>query len=211
MIVRSFGGGPFDTTAYLVYDHRGGTGVIIDAPLGSTRRIVQVAEEARVRIALVINTHGHWEQIADNVALCEATGAQLCVHFWDAIRLADPSLTSDEELASKIKPSRADRNLGDGEILEIGDLTFEVWHTPGHTPGSICLYEQAHSSIFTGDTLLKMHIGRTDGAGGNKIAMQKTIERLAQLPDDTKVYPGHGLATTIKAERWLLDIATAGG
>ncbi len=211
MIVRSFGGGPFNTTAYLVYDRPGGTGVIVDAPLGSTRRMVQVVGQARVRVPYVVSTHGHWDNIADNVALCEATGAQLCAHFWDATRLANPGLTSDEQLASKIKPSKADRHLGDGEILEVGSLRFEVWHTPGHTPGSICLYEAAHAAIFTGDTLLRMSIGRTDEAGGNKLAMQKAIERLSQLPDETRVYPGHGLATTIKAERWLLEIVTAGG
>ncbi|MEA2572952.1 MAG: hydroxyacylglutathione hydrolase [Chloroflexia bacterium] len=210
MIVRPFGGGPFDTTAYLVYDHIGGTGIIVDAPLGSTRKIAQVVAESKVEVPYVVSTHGHWDNNADNVAMCEAVGAQLCAHFWDATRLANPGLTSDVELASKVKPSKADRHLGDGEMMEVGDLKFEVWHTPGHTPGSICLYEAAHGSIFTGDTLLRMGIGRTDGAGGNKPAMQKTIERLAQLPDDTRVYPGHGLATTIKAERWLLDIVTAG-
>jgi hydroxyacylglutathione hydrolase len=209
MIVRPFGGGPFDTTAYLVYDHPGGTGVIIDAPLGSTRRIVQVATEARLQIPYVISTHGHWDNNADNVAMCAATGALLCAHFWDATRLANPGLTSDEELAGKVKPSKADKHLGDGEVVEVGDLTFDVWHTPGHTPGSICLYESAHGSIFTGDTLLRMSIGRTDGAGGNKLAMLKTVQRLSELPDDTRVYPGHGLATTIKAERWLLEIVTA--
>ncbi|HET6313294.1 MAG TPA: MBL fold metallo-hydrolase [Chloroflexia bacterium] len=210
MIVRPFGGGPFNTTAYLVYDRQGGTGVIIDAPLGSTRKIVQVLREEQLQVPFVVSTHGHWDNIADNVAMCEATGAQLCAHFWDAARLANPGLTSDEELAAKIKPSKADRHLGDGEVLEVGDLKFEVWHTPGHTPGSICLYAAKHSAIFTGDTLLRMSIGRTDGAGGNKTAMLTTIERLSELPDDTRVSPGHGLATTIKAERWLLEIVTAG-
>lgn len=211
MIVRPFGGGPFDTTAYLVYDRQGGTGIIIDAPLGSTRKIVHVAGEARVQIPFLVNTHGHWDNIADNVAICESTGAQLCAHFWDVTRLANPGLTSDEELASKIKPSRPDRQLGDGEVLEVGGLRLEVWHTPGHTPGSICLYVPEHGAIFTGDTLLRLHIGTTDGPGGNKLAMQKSIERIAQLPNETRVYPGHGLGTTIKAERWLLDIATAEG
>ena len=210
MIVRPFGGGPFNTAAYLVYDRPGGTGVIIDAPLGSTKRIVQVLGEEQVEVPFIISTHGHWDNNADNVAMCAATGAQLCAHFWDATRLANPRLTSDEELAAKIKPSKADRHLGDGEVLEVGDLKFEVWHTPGHTPGSICLYAAQQNAIFTGDTLLRMSIGRTDGAGGNKIAMLKTIHRLSELPDHTRVYPGHGLATTIKAERWLLEIGTAG-
>lgn len=211
MIVRPFGGGPYNTTAYLVYDKPGGEGVVIDAPLGTTRRIVQAAADADVPILFVINTHGHWENIADNVAMCAATGAVLCAHFWDATRLANPGLTSDEELAKKVKPSKADRYLGDGEILEIGELRLQVWHTPGHTPGSICLYEPQQRAIFTGDTLMRMSIGRTDGPGGNKLAMNQTIQTLAQLSDDTRVYPGHGLATTIKAERWLLDLVTASG
>lgn len=209
MIVRPFGGGPYNTAAYLVYDRTGGEGMIVDAPLGTTRRIAQAAAEAGVTILYVVNTHGHWENIADNVAMCAATGALLCSHFWDATRLANPGLTSSEELASKIKPSKPDRHIGDGEHLEVGELQFEVWHTPGHTPGSICLYEPRHRAIFTGDTLMRMSIGRTDAPGGNKLAMQKTIHRLSELPDDIRVYPGHGLATTIKSERWLLELVTA--
>ncbi len=211
MFVRPFGGGAFDTAAYLVYDHPGGTGAIIDAPLGSTRRILRVIREIQLQVPYLVSTHGHWDNNADNVAICAATGAQLCAHFWDATRLANPGLTSNIKLAEKVKPSRADRHLGDGETLEVGDLKFEVWHTPGHTPGSICLYEPEYGAIFTGDTLLRMRVGPTDGAGGNKEAMLKAIGRLARLPDDTRVYPGHGLATTIKAERWLLDVITAGG
>lgn len=209
MIIKYLGGGPLDTSAYLMYDDVGGTGAIIDAPLGVTRRACKLITEAKVKVLYLINTHGHWDNIGDNVSVVKATGAQLCAHSWDSTRLAQPSLTSDDELAAKIPPSRPDHYVGDNEVLEVGSIRLEVWHTPGHTPGSICLYAPAGDAVFTGDTLMSMKVGRTDMPGGNKDQLVRSLQRLATLPDNTKVYPGHGLPTTIKSERWLLELATA--
>lgn len=212
MIVKHLGGGPLNTSAYLLYDQEGGNAAVIDAPLGVTRRACKLAAEARVKVVYVIDTHGHWDNIADNVSLTQATGAQLCAHSWDSTRLANPGLTADpsNELASKIPPSRPDHYLGNEEALEVGTVHVEVWHTPGHSPGSICLYVPEEDAVFTGDTLMNMQVGRTDLPGGNKEQLIRSLQRLATLPDRTKVYPGHGLPTTIKAERWLLELATAG-
>ncbi len=92
-------------------------------------------------------------------------------------------------------------------MLEVGTLSFEVMHTPGHTPGSICLYEAQAGALFTGDTLFRIGIGRTDHPGGNKMQLGESLKKLAALPDKTKVYPGHGLPTTIGDERWLIELA----
>src|SRR5207237_1160590 len=95
----------------------------------------------------------------------------------------------------------------DGEVLEVGEMQFSVLHTPGHSPGSICLYNDEAAALFTGDTLYRHGVGRTDFPGGNSSQLEKSLQRLAELPDTTRVYPGHGLSTTIREERWLLELA----
>jgi glyoxylase-like metal-dependent hydrolase (beta-lactamase superfamily II) len=182
-------------------------GLVVDAPLGSAKRLVSLAKSEGVQIAMVVNTHGHWEQIADNVALLEATGAPLYAHSWDATRMSNPALTMYNGEKYQISPSRADAVLHDGEVLEVGALRLEVMHTPGHSPGSVCLYEHAKGVLFSGDTLLRQGVGRTDAPGGNQGDLSKSLRRLAMLPDVTRVYPGHGQVTTIGDERWLLELA----
>jgi len=207
LFISAFVGGPLETMGYLVYDEPGGCALIVDAPLGSTKRFTQAIEGKQLKLLYIVNTHGHWDHIADNVPLARATGASLCAHSWDATRLANPGLATEDEPAPKVPPSRADHNLQDGEVLELGKYGFEVLHTPGHTPGSICLYESSAGALFSGDTLYRMGVARTDFPGGNANQLRKSLMRLAELPDKTRVYPGHGLSTTIGDERWLLELA----
>jgi hydroxyacylglutathione hydrolase len=206
VIISAAVGGPLETVGYLVYDHKGGTALVVDPPLGSTRRFVEELGSLQLKLLYVVNTHGHWDHIADNVALVKATGAELCAHSWDATRLANPTMATEDEPALPVPPSKADRPLQDGAVLELGELSFKVIHTPGHTPGSICLYEDTSGVIFTGDTLFRTMVGRTNFPGGDANALNKSLRRLAELPDSTRVYPGHGLSTTIGRERWLLEL-----
>jgi hydroxyacylglutathione hydrolase len=207
VLINAFIGGPLETVGYLVCDGRGGSAMVVDAPFGSTRRFVAAIDANEVRLLYIVNTHGHWDHIADNVALVKATGATLCAHSWDMTRLANPHLATEDEPPMPVPPSRADRNLQDGEVLELGRFKFEVLHTPGHTPGSICLYESSAGVLFTGDTLYRMGVARTNFPGGNPNQLGQSLKRLGSLPDKTRVYPGHGLSTTIGDERWLLELA----
>ena len=193
---------------YLVYDRQGGESIIVDAPFGSTRRYVEALARFRLTLRFIVNTHGHWDHTADNVPLAAATGAPLCAHTWDATRLANPHLAIEDQPALQVPPSRADQGLQDGQELGVGSYAFTVLHTPGHTPGSVCLYESSAGVLFTGDTLLRQAVGRTDFAGGNASQLARSLKRLAQLPEETRVYPGHGLSTTIGDEKWLLQLAT---
>lgn len=207
MYVYELVGGPMFTAGYLVYDRPGGEALIVDAPLGSTARFTKELASKELKLLYIVNTHGHWDHIADNVALKGATGAPLCAHSWDSTRLANPNLATEGEKPLPVPPSKADKSLQDGTVLEVGEMGFLVIHTPGHSPGSICLYNSESAVLFTGDTLSRSGVGRTDIAGGNADQQIKSLQRLAQLPDNTKVYPGHGLSTTIKNERWLLELA----
>jgi hydroxyacylglutathione hydrolase len=207
VIVRAFAGGPLATIGYLAYDRAGGAAAIIDAPLGTTKRIMEVIAAAEVKVLYLITTHGHWDHIADNVALLEATGATLCAHTWDATRMANPHLASEDEFTLPVPPSRPDHYVSDGEVLPLGECNLVVMHTPGHTPGSICIHDTEASVVFTGDTLYRMGVGRTDFPGANPQHLNKSLLRLAALPDKTRVYPGHGSPTTIKEERWLLELS----
>src|SRR5438046_2489928 len=106
--------------------------MIIDAPLGSTARFTKSLASQNLTLLYVVNTHGHWDHIADNVALTKATGATLCAHSWDATRLANPTLATEDEPSLPVQSSKADRNLQDGDVLEVGAMRFSVLHTPGH-------------------------------------------------------------------------------
>jgi hydroxyacylglutathione hydrolase len=197
---------------YVVYEAEGGAALIVDAPYGSTTSFLEVVRRSKLTVKYIVNTHGHWDLIADNVPLANATGAQLCAHAWDNARLANPGIAVEhpDEKVPPIKPSRPDRYLNDGDILEIDDLRFVVLATPGHTPGSICLHEQTVRALFSGDTITKNAVGNTNMPGGNVQALERSLHKLAELPDQTKVFPAHGASTTIKEVRWLLELANAG-
>jgi len=150
--------------------------------------------------------------IADNVPLVEATGATLCAHVWDNARLANPSIGVEQidEKVPPVKPSRPDMYVNDGDILDIDDLHFTIMSTPGHSPGSICVHEPNAHAIFSGDIIGKDTVGNTDFPGGDQQKLVASLLRLAELPNNTRVFPAHGLATTIGEVRWLLDLAKAG-
>ncbi len=170
--------------------------MIID-PGASTRQILNDVEELGLNIKLIVLTHGHMDHIGAVKGVKEATGADMAIHADDVRFLRRLSLSTVYNLSF---PSSPDRLLGDGDSIDIGDLHFTVLHTPGHSPGGICLL--GHGVLFSGDTLFNYGIGRTDFPGGSHNQLMNSIStRLMALPDDTVVYPGHGPDTTIGIER----------
>jgi len=154
---------------------------------------------------LIICTHRHLDHVASVGALVEETGAPVAAHVDDAAAICREQNGVLFRLGKGPLPSHIDRLLEDGDLISFGDCTLQVIHTPGHTPGGICLFDAAHGLLFAGDTLFYQTTGRTDFAEGDEDAMCASIHRLADLPDDTKVYPGHGAATTIGAERFWME------
>lgn len=166
------------------------------------------AEPARVLRAVhgrlvtgIVATHCHSDHIGAINELAEATGAPVMAGSQDADAMADPHLSGFDEEGSDYRVEQVDVRLTDGQVVRWGADALSVLETPGHTPGSICLLDEANSLLFTGDTLFAAGIGRTDFIRGDDHAMRVTLRRLGRLDARLRVLPGHGPATTIGAEQ----------
>ncbi len=177
------------TFCYLIGDRNSRTCALID-PAFETDRILEKARESGYRVTHLINTHAHSDHTAGNGAIKAATGAQILIHELDAKRLEKfLNKTFSRMLGGKGSP-KPDVLLKDNDIINIGEIHLSVLHTPGHTPGGICLHAAGH--IFTGDTLFVGAVGRTDLPGGSLKQLLTSIrEKIYTLPADTIVWPGH--------------------
>ena len=203
MIVKMLPVGPLLTNCYIVGCEETKEGAIID-PGGDADRILATVEETGLRIKYVINTHGHFDHILANRKVVEATGAKLAIHPKDEpMLLAKLSgLANFFGLGGIIPSPSPDLLLEEGDELLVGKLRFKVLHTPGHSPGSVSLYNDEEGVVFAGDVLFNGGIGRTDLPGGSYRTLMESIRsKLLALPDETIVYPGHGPPTTIGKER----------
>jgi len=176
MIIKQISIGYMDNFSYLIGCENTRQALVID-PGPDVDQIVSMAETESLEIVAIVNTHGHGDHTAGNAALKERTGARVIIHELDGDRYP-----------------AADVLFSNEKTLQLGDLTFDVIHTPGHTPGGICLHAQGN--LFTGDTLFVGDSGRTDLAGGDRPTMGKSICRLMELPDETVVWPGHDYGPT---------------
>jgi len=191
---------PLQTNCYVAWDEGSGQAVVID-PGGAAKKIARTLKDKELALQAIVHTHDHWDHTAGSNGLQKLTGAPVFRHprdgkggFLRRARKADGVMVHD---------------LSDNQELKIGGLTFSVLHTPGHSRGSICLYCEGkmlknHGAgvLFSGDLLFQGSVGRTDLRGGSMEALLTSlIGRLASIPDETEVYPGHGPATTLGYER----------
>lgn len=197
--------GPLGTNVHILADERTHEAIAIDTAIPSLPWIAGELDARGWMLRLIISTHGHWDHIGDNARVAEHTGAQIAVHPLDADRLSDPTpLWAPFD----IPPSVAAVELVEGGEVRFGAIRLEVLHTPGHTAGSVCLLAAGDGLLFSGDTLFAGSFGRVDLPGGDAGAMADSLTRLATLPDDLAVLPGHGPGTTIARERpWLEWVA----
>ncbi|KQC07780.1 MAG: hypothetical protein APR62_06005 [Smithella sp. SDB] len=174
--------------AYLVGDQITGDALVID-PAADVKGIIAEAKKNNLRINYIVNTHGHVDHISGNTEMQKETGAKIIVHEDDSIMLTHTPAMILRMFGAKASPP-ADIMVKDGDIISVGNIDLKVIHTPGHSPGGICLYTPGY--VFTGDTLFVEAVGRTDLPGGSWHTMYDAIkEKLFCLPDDTKVMPGH--------------------
>ncbi len=198
MILKKLVVGPLASNCYIVGSESNKEGMIID-PGDEAEVILRNVKDLELAIKFIVLTHTHIDHIGALKEVKEATGAEVAIHADDAQALQENSVSTMFGL-SYPTPLPADRLLQGGDSIDIGGLHFLVLHTPGHSPGGICLLGQG--VMFSGDTLFNYGIGRYDLPGGNYSQLMNSIHtKLMTLPDGTTVYPGHGPETTIGAER----------
>jgi glyoxylase-like metal-dependent hydrolase (beta-lactamase superfamily II) len=172
-----------DNFSYLVFCPETLQGMAVD-PSFAPEILLQAAAEHGIEIVILANTHGHGDHIAGNPAIIQETGARLAAHPLDV--------------------PEADIRLAEGATIPLGQREIEVLHTPGHTPGSVVF--KVGAAIITGDTLFISRCGRADLAGSNVTDLYASLQRLKQLPPDTKVYPGHDYGPMpVSTLAWELD------
>ena len=199
--------GPCTTNCYLVACASTGSAVVIDPAPGSYHWLQTQVQKERWHLEGIWLTHSHWDHFADAHLLQQLEtmpSLLLAVHRLDAENVLHPG-KDGLPLYIPISPARVDRLLEDEERLLLGELSFQVLHTPGHSPGGVCFYEANQHILFSGDTLFKGTIGNLTFPTCSPDLMWTSLARLAKLPSHTKVYPGHGPSTTIGAESWLSD------
>jgi glyoxylase-like metal-dependent hydrolase (beta-lactamase superfamily II) len=194
MMVRQIKLSKMDTFCYLVGDEDTQTCALVD-PAFDTRRVLKIAGEMGFTVTHVINTHCHSDHTAGNKAVIAATGAKLLIHALDAKRLNKILNSAFSHVLGGGSSPTPDVLLQDNDIITIGASRLKTIHTPGHTPGGICLYTRGH--VFTGDSLFVQAVGRTDLPGGSTAQLLQSIkEKIYTLPGTTLVWPGHDYGPT---------------
>ena len=198
MILKKLVLGQLATNCYIAGCESTRKGMVVD-PADEAGQILKVVKELGLEIKVIVLTHGHPDHIAALKKVKEATGAEIAIHTDDAEYLQHQYLGFAFGLVYETPPP-SDRLLKEAAKINIGELNFQVIHTPGHSPGGICLL--GHGVLFSGDTLFNQGIGRYDLPGGDYSQLMTSIQtRLMVLPDETMVYAGHGPDTTIGFER----------
>ena len=196
--------GPLANNVYVVYSPDTKEALLIDPALESADAVDAVLKKHGLTLKTVVATHRHFDHVAEAATTLARHGAAMLAHESDAPALSQP-IRSAFFPGAEFPPAPVTRTLHDGDEVTVGDATFTVLHTPGHTPGSICLYEERQGHLFAGDTLFKGSFGRYDLPGGDPGTLRESLRRLATLPSETQVLPGHGPRTVIAHETWLTN------
>jgi glyoxylase-like metal-dependent hydrolase (beta-lactamase superfamily II) len=199
--IQTFVNGPIQENAYLLYEEGAKEAVLID-PGDEAGRLEKEIRALGVTVKLILATHGHFDHVGAVAALAKAFGATFGMQLADDFLLESLEDTAAFYGQQATKRPQVDLVLRGGESVGLPGLQLKVLATPGHTPGGLCYYHAESGSLFSGDTLFEGTIGRSDTEGGNHQQLIDSIHReLLPLPDDTRVYPGHGDNTSIGAER----------
>jgi hydroxyacylglutathione hydrolase len=201
MIFETIVVGELGVNCYILADSETKEGIVID-PGADPQNILAAIKKSGIKVLYVLNTHGHFDHIGGNRSVSEATGGKLMIHKEDEsfLSLASRSATM-YGLKAEDSPSPA-AYLAEGDIIRFGKHAAKVIHIPGHSPGGCCFYLENEGILISGDSLFAESIGRTDLPGGSQALLVLSIRsKLLILPDGTRVFPGHGPASTIGHEK----------
>ena len=195
--------GAYQTNCYVLRNSETATDCLIVDPGLEAGDLLDFLHQHKMSPAAVVLTHGHIDHVAGVAALRQDyPDMKVYIHRLDAEMLTEPAHNLSALAGVMFKTKPADVLLEDKNAIEEAGVKLEVLHTPGHTPGGICLYSNDEGIVFTNDTLFADSIGRSDFPGGSMPQLVSNIkDRLFTLPDDTKVYPGHGPVTKIAHEK----------
>ncbi|MFQ5427668.1 MAG: MBL fold metallo-hydrolase [Thermodesulfobacteriota bacterium] len=199
--IKSIEVGPLEVNCYLLWDSDTLEAFIID-PGGDGPLIKDEVNSLGLKVKYVVNTHGHFDHVGADGELRTFYSVPLAIHKADITLLKNASGHA-EIFGIKAPPQPSpDTFLTNNALLEAGSISLKVIHTPGHTPGGVCLYNEGEGLLFSGDTLFAGSVGRTDLEGGSSEELMNSIKtRLLSLDDNVRVFPGHGPSTTIGDER----------
>lgn len=193
MIVKQYEVGRFAIFSYLIGDEEAKEGLLID-PADDIDLLLSEAESYGLEIKYIVNTHGHVDHVMGNEKMAKRTKAEIVIHEKDADGLTHAPDYLLEMFGATLSP-RADLLVREGDVIQAGQVSLEVIHTPGHSPGGISLH--LNGMIFTGDTLFVGSVGRTDIPGSSFAELERSIrEKLYALPGNTIVFPGHNYGPT---------------
>jgi hydroxyacylglutathione hydrolase len=190
MIIKQIIVGSMVVCCYIVACEKTKKAAIVD-PGGDVDKILAEVDKMGVTVVSIIATHGHPDHVCGNREIQEATGAEIIMHSADALFFDKPEVKNYFSMLGLEASPSPGRQVEDGDIIEIGEVKLQVLHTPGHTPGGMCLYNKP--DVITGDTLFVDGLGRTDFPGGSHEELIDSIKKkLLVLPEETVVWPGHG-------------------
>lgn len=212
MIIETLILGDFQTNCYIVRPSEKTRKCLVIDPGMDPSPLLQTLQNSRLTPVVIFLTHGHVDHIAGVELLREHwKKAKVSIHQADADMLTDPVKNLSMMAGSMVQARPADTLYESEGGVDLAGMEFDLLHTPGHTPGGVCLYSSKEGLAFVGDTLFAGSIGRSDFEGGSHRQLIQSIEsKLLALPEETTIYPGHGPATTVKREKLSNPFFTAG-
>ncbi|MDR0880566.1 MAG: MBL fold metallo-hydrolase [Clostridioides sp.] len=183
---------------YVISDGKSKQAFVVD-PGGSLEEVKKYIEDRDLNVSYIVLTHGHGDHIGYVKNLKEKIGAKVVAHSKERELLIDAKKNISANMRCGAQEFEADIYVEDGDYIEIGGKRVEFIHTPGHTPGGMCI--KIGSDLITGDTLFAGSIGRSDLYGGDYKAIEKSLKRLCDIEEDLNIYPGHGPSSTLKQEK----------
>jgi len=200
MILQTLVVGPLEVNCYLIGAESGGDIAIVD-PGGDAAIILEAVKKIGRPVSMIINTHCHFDHVGAVSELLRVLKTDYVIHSRERDVLSAMNIQMEMFGFRPVQPPVPTRFLDDDQVFSLGDLSIKVLHTPGHSPGGICLYDSENRELISGDTLFRDSIGRTDLPGGSSKTLINSIkDKLMTLPESVKVYPGHGPSTTIGHE-----------